>query len=112
METTVTTIDHLLNQALHARQAAAAPPAVLVNSPRWSRAYNQLQAQFDRATWTNTLCHLQLVQEHETSLTLVLPTEAAAQLCAGRLYRDIRRIVSDAYTAKLDLVFASKGTQP
>lgn len=97
---------------LHARQAAAAPPAVLVNSPRWSRAYNQLQAQFDRATWTNTLCHLQLVQEHETSLTLVLPTEAAAQLCAGRLYRDIRRIVSDAYTAKLDLVFASKGTQP
>lgn len=92
---------------LQARQAAAATPAPLVNSPRWARAYAQLQAQFDRATWTNTLRHLRLTEEREGSLTFTLPTPAAAQLCAGRLYGDIRRIVSDAYGQPITLEFAA-----
>lgn len=94
----------------------ANPPAVLVSLfPRkslavnpqdaWSAAYNQLELQFDRATFDTWLRPAVFLAYDENVFVIGVPNSYARDMCQYRLYRNIRRVLSDVFGCPVELRF-------
>jgi chromosomal replication initiator protein len=80
----------------------------------WQIAYSQLEIQFDRAnfdTWIKNTTYLDFDNEREV-FVLGVHNSYALDMLQHRLYRNIRRVVSDVYGREIDLTFELIRHQP
>lgn len=88
------------------------PPALLVyDQPMtreqwaWNAAHSQLGLQFDRATFDTWLRDATFLRYAENTYEIAVPTSHARDMCQHRLYRNIRRVLSDVLGANVELEF-------
>jgi chromosomal replication initiator protein len=71
----------------------------------WNAAYNQLELQFDRATFDTWLRPAVFLGYDGTLFAIGVPNSYARDMCQHRLYRNIRRVLSDVYGTSVELRF-------
>ncbi len=73
----------------------------------WQLAYSQLEIQFDRAsfeTWIKDAVYLDF-DPNQLEFKLGVNNTYALDMLRHRLYRNVRRILSDAYGAEVEITF-------
>jgi len=75
----------------------------------WTMAQVQLEIQFDRANFNTYLKDVTLVDYDPDALlfTFAVEQEHAANMLQHRLYRNVRRVVSDAFGQEVELAFVT-----
>ena len=74
----------------------------------WNAAFNQLEVQLDRAnfeTWLRGAVFLKFEQGDAPLFTIGVRNTFAVDMLQNRLYRTVRRILSDVYGAPVELAF-------
>lgn len=71
----------------------------------WSSAYSQLEVQLDRASFETWLRGAVLMGVDGDVYVVGVRNEYAQQMCQHRLYRNIRRVLSDCFGEQVELRF-------
>ncbi len=82
----------------------------------WNAAFNQLEVQLDRAnfdTWLRGAVFLNFEQGDTPLFTIGVRNDFAVEMLKNRLYRTVRRILTDVYGTPVELCFqVYKPAQP
>ncbi|MEO0562194.1 MAG: hypothetical protein AAF125_08770, partial [Chloroflexota bacterium] len=73
----------------------------------WKMAHDQLEIQFDRASFSTYLEHLTLVDYDVDTLTFTLAVKHSYHfdMVRYRLHRNIRRVLSDSFGQDVEIVY-------
>ncbi|MBW4437477.1 MAG: chromosomal replication initiator protein DnaA [Pleurocapsa minor GSE-CHR-MK-17-07R] len=79
----------------------------------WNAALSQLELQLDRTTFEMWLRGAVLMQVEDNTFVVGVKSMAARDMLAQRLYRNVRKVVSDVYGHPVELRFElKKSSQP
>ncbi|MEO8608877.1 MAG: DnaA N-terminal domain-containing protein [Chloroflexota bacterium] len=71
----------------------------------WKKAYTQLEIQLDRASFDTWVRAARFLRSEGETYVIGVPNQYARDMLQHRLYRDVRRIVSNVAGTAVDLLF-------
>jgi chromosomal replication initiator protein len=71
----------------------------------WNKAYSQLEIQLDRASFDTWLRAAAFLAYDDGVFTISVPNTYARDMLQHRLYRDVRRVLSDVTGERVELCF-------
>ncbi|QPC83798.1 hypothetical protein G4Y79_05305 [Phototrophicus methaneseepsis] len=77
----------------------------------WTAAHHQLALQLDRASFETWLRDAAFIDCKEGIYRIEVPNDYARDVCQQRLYRNIRRILSDVSGEACELIFETKSKE-
>lgn len=78
----------------------------------WQKAYSQLEIQLDRASFDTWLRAAVFLGYSDGLFTIGVPNAYARDMLQHRLYRDVRRVLSDVLGTRVELCFELHKTAP
>lgn len=82
-----------------------APEIATPESQAWNTAYQQLEIQLDRASFDTWLRGAEFLRVETKTYVIGVPNKYACDMLQHRLYRDIRRVLSDVIGVETEMQF-------